>query len=87
MSTASTSWVVDGGHWIGLHACSDRIRSLCRLVGKEVVDDCDLGAAHPPAQRIHVKRTHHADAENGDSQVIAHGCLRNSMVAPLQELR
>jgi len=34
-----------------------------------------------------VESAHHADAENGNSQVIAHRCLPNSMFASLQELR
>ena len=80
-------WVVDGGHRIGLNSCSDRVCNFRRLVGEEVVDDCDLGAAHPLAQRVDVEGTHHANAENGDSQVITHCCPPNSMVAPPQELR
>ena len=80
-------WVVDGGHRIGLNACPDSFRNLCRLVGEEVVDHGDRGAAHSLAQCIRVEGTHHADAEYGDSQVIAHWCLPNSMVALLQELR
>ena len=79
--------IVDGRNRIGLHARPNLPCDLGRLVGEEVIDDGDPRAAHSLAQRVHMEGAHHADAENGDPQVITHGCLRNSMVAPLQELR
>ena len=64
-------------------------RDLGRLVGQEVVDDCDLGATHPLAQRIHMEGAHHADAENGDPQVDCVPWLSPELelAAPLHELR
>ena len=63
-------WIVDRGDRVRFGAGADGSRDLGRLVGEEVVDHGHLGATHPLAQRIHVEGAHHADAENGDPQVV-----------------
>src|SRR5512133_158788 len=79
--------IVDRRVWIRLDARPDLSSHLGRFVVEKVVDHRYSGSPDPLAQRVNVKRAHHADAENGDPQLIAHFCLRNSMFALLQELR
>ena len=88
ISTASTSGSLIASIGSSDHPGADRGGDLLGLVGEEVVDHGDLGAADPLAQRVHVERPHHADAEHGDSEFTRHGTTTPmSMLAPLQELR